>query len=196
MLLSNMGKTGLKTEQRLILNQLIIAKLKNAEMELYKRSELGKEVQAAAKNMAKIFRQTIEEKNISMLFELERQAIECDIACYGENDKRTAAKAALNQAAHFFQQTSTIEGAQKYLLSQNGGILPEKIPPSDLVLNFVRNQKTQLTQMINATSSPALKMLRMHRKESLDLIRKEYVKNFEAGLGKTPQRQRGMGRTP
>ena len=73
-----MGKTGLKTEQRLILNQLIIAKLKNAEMELYKRSELGKEVQAAAKNMAKIFRQTIEEKNISMLFELERQAIECD----------------------------------------------------------------------------------------------------------------------
>ena len=196
MLLSNMGKTGLKTEQRLILNQLIIAKLKNAEMELYKRSELGKEVQAAAKNMAKIFRQTIEEKNISMLFELERQAIECDIACYGENDKRTAAKAALNQAAHFFQQTSTIEGAQKYLLSQNGGILPEKIPPSDLVLNFVRNQKTQLTQMINATSSPALKMLRMHRKESLDLIRKEYVKNLEAGLGKTPQRQRGMGRTP
>ena len=191
-----MGKTGLKTEQRLILNQLIIAKLKNAEMELYKRSELGKEVQAAAKNMAKIFRQTIEEKNISMLFELERQAIECDIACYGENDKRTAAKAALNQAAHFFQQTSTIEGAQKYLLSQNGGILPEKIPPSDLVLNFVRNQKTQLTQMINATSSPALKMLRMHRKESLDLIRKEYVKNLEAGLGKTPQRQRGMGRTP
>ena len=130
-----------------------------------------------------------------MLFELERQAIECDIACYGENDKRTAAKAALNQAAHFFQQTSTIEGAQKYLLSQNGGILPEKIPPSDLVLNFVRNQKTQLTQMINATSSPALKMLRMHRKESLDLIRKEYVKNLEAGLGKTPQRQRGMGRT-
>lgn len=196
MLLSNMGKTGLKTEQRLILNQLIIAKLKNAEMELYKRSELGKEVQSAAKNMAKIFRQTIEEKNISMLFELERQAIECDIACYGENDKRTAAKAALNQAAHFFQQTSTIEGAQKYLLSQNGGILPEKIPPSDLVLNFVRNQKTQLTQMINATSSPALKMLRMHRKESLDLIRKEYVKNLEAGLGKTPQRQRGMGRTP
>ena len=195
MLLSNMGKTGLKTEQRLILNQLIIAKLKNAEMELYKRSELGKEVQSAAKNMAKIFRQTIEEKNISMLFELERQAIECDIACYGENDKRTAAKAALNQAAHFFQQTSTIEGAQKYLLSQNGGILPEKIPPSDLVLNFVRNQKTQLTQMINATSSPALKMLRMHRKESLDLIRKEYVKNLEAGLGKTPQRQRGMGRT-
>ena len=190
-----MGKTGLKTEQRLILNQLIIAKLKNAEMELYKRSELGKEVQSAAKNMAKIFRQTIEEKNISMLFELERQAIECDIACYGENDKRTAAKAALNQAAHFFQQTSTIEGAQKYLLSQNGGILPEKIPPSDLVLNFVRNQKTQLTQMINATSSPALKMLRMHRKESLDLIRKEYVKNLEAGLGKTPQRQRGMGRT-
>ena len=190
-----MGKTGLKTEQRLILNQLIIAKLKSAETELYKRSELGKEVQSAAKNMAKIFRQTIEEKNISMLFELERQAIECDIACYGENDKRTAAKAALNQAAHFFQQTSTIEGAQKYLLSQNGGILPDKIPPSDLVLNFVRNQKTQLTQMINDTSSPALKMLRMHRKESLDLIRKEYVKNLEAGLGKTPQRQRGMGRT-
>lgn len=191
-----MGKAGLKTEERLILNQIIVASLKKAEQNLYARSTIGKEVQAAAKSLTKILTQTIKDKDATMLFELERQAIECDIACYGESDKRSAAKAALSQAANFFQQTSTPEGSQSYLKAQNGGILPEKIPPSDLVLNFVRSQKALLTQMINDTSSPALKTFRMYRKEALEFIRKEYVKNLEAGLGHDKQRQceKGLSR--
>lgn len=172
--------------KELIISHLIVThQLEEAGKVLYQKSTYGKQIESAARSLTRVITQAIKENNVPLLFEFERQAIEGEISCYGDSDKRSGSLGSLDQAATLVQRSSTPEGAKEYLLSMNGGKeLPSKIPPSDLVQNFLKNQKAYLTQMIGATSSPALKLYRAKRKEALDHIRKQYIIQLNRGLGK------------
>lgn len=178
-----MERAGLKNEDLIFANIVAGEHLRNAETNLYE-TQRGKEAETAAKNLTRILTKAIAANDLVTIIELERQAIERDIACYGAEDRRTNALGSLEQAAHLIQRTSTPEGAREYLISMNGGVLPKSIPSSDLVQNFIKNQKAQLTQMIGATTSPALMLYRTRRKEALEHLRKEHIKNLNRGLDK------------
>lgn len=170
-------------------------KLADAELSIYNHSKLGRQAEQAAKVLTKALTKAISENNLDVLFILERQAIERDITCYGAEEKRSGALGGLDQTAQLVRSTSTVEGARKYLISMNGGKeLPTKIPSTDLVQNFIKNRKAELTQMIGGTSSPALKTYHLRRKEAQEYIRKEYVKNLNRGLGKEIENDRGLSR--
>lgn len=159
------------------------------EQKALSQTAIGKNISHEAKMLTKILAEAIKQEDINQLFELERIAIKRDRECFGAYERRTAAMASIIDAAHRFAETATPKGAKKFLEAVGGGKLPSKIPPSDMVRNTVKNLKSQINELIDSTSIPALKLYYSRRKDALDFIKKEHVKNLEAGLGHDTQRQ-------
>lgn len=180
-----MGWFGLKNDNIIKVNLLYGERLQIAEQHIYSHSKEGRVAEFAAKKLAKILTHAIKSNDINLIFILERQALERDIACYGADSNRNASLASLEQASVIFERTSTPEGARNFLLAITGGKeLPKKIPQSDLFQNFIKTRKSHLSAMIGSTASPALKLYHSRRKEALEHIKKEYLKNLNLGLGK------------
>ena len=191
-----MVKRGLKNNIDLIdANIAFGTSLQKAQANLFNTEE-GKRITHEAKMLTKILSDAISQGDVQQLFTLEHIAIKRDMECFGVTERRTSAMALIVDAAHRFEETATPDGAKKFLEEVGGGTLPSKIPSTDMVRNAIKNLKAQIKEQIDNTQSPALKLYLSRRRDALDFIRKEYIKNLEAGLGKTPQRQRGMGRTP
>ena len=191
-----MEKRGLKNNIDLIDASISVGNFLQENQKALFQTKIGKEISREAKTLTKILTKAIEQGDVQQLFTLEHIAIKRDMECFGVTERRTSAMALIVDAAHRFEETATPDGAKKFLEEVGGGTLPSKIPSTDMVRNAIKNLKAQIKEQIDNTQSPALKLYLSRRRDALDFIRKEYVKNLEAGLGKTPQRQRGMGRTP
>lgn len=191
-----MEKRGLKNNTDLIDASISVGNFLQENQKALFQTTIGKEISREAKTLTKILTKAIEKGDVQQLFTLEHIAIKRDMECFGVTERRTSAMALIVDAAHRFEETATPDGAKKFLEEVGGGTLPSKIPSTDMVRNAIKNLKAQIKEQIDNTQSPALKLYLSRRRDALDFIRKEYVKNLEAGLGKTPQRQRGMGRTP
>lgn len=190
-----MEKRGLKNNTDLIDASISVGNFLQENQKALFQTTIGKEISREAKTLIKILTKAIEKGDVQQLFTLEHIAIKRDMECFGVTERRTSAMALIVDAAHRFEETATPDGAKKFLEEVGGGTLPSKIPSTDMVRNAIKNLKAQIKEQIDNTQSPALKLYLSRRRDALDFIRKEYVKNLEAGLGKTPQRQRGMGRT-
>lgn len=190
-----MAPHGLKNSDPVRISLVVGNNLQKRQKAL-SQTAIGKNISHEAKMLTKMLTEAMQHGDVSQLFELERMAIKRDRECFGAHERRTAAMASIIDAAHRFAETATPEGAKKFLEAIGGGKLPSKIPSSDMVRNTVKNLKSQLNDLIDSTSIPALKLYYSRRKDALDFIKKEHVNNLEAGLGKTPRRQRDMGRTP
>ena len=190
----NTGRSGLNLERIIISNQVLSESLANVEKSIYKHTGLGKQSQNIAKALIKFLNIAIKNCDVPTIFCMEKTAIASDMLAYGAEEKRIGSLASLDQAMRLVEGTSTPEGAQEYLKSMNGGVLPKSVPKTDLVLNFIRNQKSQISQLATATASPALKLYRVRRKDALELVRKEYIKNLELGLGINKSKDRGLSR--
>lgn len=170
-------------KEYLVSSQIAGELLIEAEQALYNSTQFGEQAEKAAMSLTGYLETAIQANDLDALFKLEHGAIERDIICYGAEDKRLNAIGGLEQVALLLQKTSTFSGARDYLLSLNDGKnLPKKIPDSDLVQNFIKTQKAQLTQMICATSSQSLKIYRTRRKDALDHIKRQYIKNLNCVL--------------
>lgn len=174
----------MNTDSFSLASSLLNRYLAKNEKLAYSESSYGKACENAAKALTRLIRAAIKENNIFTLLRIEKNAIKCDIASYGSAEKRTNALASLQQAIQLVTVCSTPEGAKEYLTSMNDGILPDKIPKTDLVGNFVKNQKAQINQLMDATASQALKHYFYSRKEALEHVRNEYIKNLNHALGK------------
>lgn len=185
----------MKDNEILFINSIFNDRLKNAQQKIYANTQEGQDSEFSAKILSRILTHAIKNNNVSLIFTLERQAIQRDIETYGNTDKRQTALAGLEDSEALFTRANTPEGAKQILLAMNGGKeLPKKIPPSDLLRNFIKSQKSELNHMINDTSSPALKLYHGRRKEAYDHIKNEHVKNLNRGLGKEVDNEKDLGR--
>lgn len=183
-----MAPHGLKNSDPVHISLIVGNNLQKRQKAL-SQTPIGKNISHEAKTLTKILAEAIKQGDANQLFELERIAIKRDRECFGAYERRTAAMASIIDAAHRFAETATPEGAKKFLEAVGGGKLPSQIPPSDMVRNTVKNLKSQINELIDSTSIPALKLYYSRRKDALDFIKKEHVKNLEAGLGHDKQRQ-------
>lgn len=173
----------MKGDQIVSSSSLLSTALAQDEKELYK-SDYGRSSENRAKALARLIRAAIKLSDISILLQIERNAIMADMAAYGATEKRTGALASLEQAGRLIERTSTPKGARQFLISMNGDKLPAKIPRTDMVINFIKSQKIQINSLMDATASSALKNYYLHRKMALECTRNVYIKNLNRGLGK------------
>jgi hypothetical protein len=132
----------LKGDQIVSSSSLLSTALAQDEKELYK-SDYGRSSENRAKALTRLIRAAIKLSDISILLQIERNAIMADMAAYGATEKRTGALASLEQAGRLIERTSTPKGARQFLISMNGDKLPAKIPRTDMVINFIKSQKIQ-----------------------------------------------------
>ena len=191
-----MAKRGLKNNINFVDVSISVGKYLQQHQKALSQTTIGEKISREAKTLTKILTKAIEHGNVQQLFALEHIAIKRDMECFGATERRSSAMALIVDAAHRFEETATPGGARKFLEEIGGGTLPPNIPSTDMVRNAIKNLKAQIKEQLDNTPSPALKLYLSRRRDALDFIRKEYVKNLEAGLGKTPRRQRDMGRTP
>lgn len=184
-----MGKAGLNHNNLLLANHTACIALAHFVKDLYSSSTSGKAAENIASSLSNLISEAIKSNDISALLKFEKNAIRCDIECYGAVEKRTGSLASLEQVSRLVKQTATKEGARKFLIALNDGKLPKSVPKTDLVINFVKSHRASINHLLEATSSPALKNYYFNRKLGLEHIRNEYINNLNRGLGKEVSRK-------